>query len=120
MALKCVRNERRILAEHIGHIHPDSSADEKLVALGRNIVVNHASNFVGFRIQNGPIKEMGVNGCQIDHVLAFTLTFLKCLNAENPNAHSKAAIKHIELAMFALRERARGIEKRAVEGLGKL
>jgi len=48
-----------------------------------HIHINDETNMIGFRIQNGPIKENGVNGCQIDTLVHAAVAILKGLNEKN-------------------------------------
>lgn len=81
------------------------------------IVIDEDANFISFRIQKGPIKEVGVNGCQIDTVLEAATLMLKNANEKFPCQENAAAIANIKMALIKLDERRVDREKRGVEGL---
>ena len=70
-------------------------------------------------IQNGPIKESGVNGVQIDELGKIWLEFLKYFNSKLPSRENSIAITKIEEALMWQQKRAENREKRGVEGLNK-
>ena len=45
------------------------------------ISISHEWNKIEFQIQNGPIKEVGVNGCQVDTIVEAVLRIVSGLNA---------------------------------------
>lgn len=70
---------------------------------------------VTFKIQNGPIKEVGENGAQIDSMIMFAEYFLRYANSLGPCHETKMAISHLEqaqtwLAMRTARRMAEGTE----------
>ena len=69
-----------------------------------------------FKLQNGPVKEKGVNGCQIDDVLQFCLQTLMDFNQCTPSRETSLAIVKIEEAIHWLKARTRDRTKRGVEG----
>lgn len=73
-------------------------------------------NSLSFTIQNGPIKENGVNGCQVDTVIEVAKTIVEGLNAKFPCRENSIAITKMDEALMWLRERTRDREKRGVEG----
>ena len=76
-------------------------------------VMPHAVIFVG---QRGPIKEVGVNGCQIDDILTFALGTLQTFNKKFPCRENSVAITHLETCLLWLDKRKRDREARKVEG----
>lgn len=83
------------------------------------IVVNHKNNGISFKIQNGPIKENGVNGCQVDTLIHAASVILQGLDSKYPSIHNKQAIYHLNEAVGALLLRTKDRETRGVEGLNK-
>ena len=80
------------------------------------IYLRHDKNSISFTIQNGPIKEVGVNGCDIQTMIETSLLILCGLNDKFPceeNSHAIACLKH---AIFYLEERKMNREQRGVEG----
>jgi len=81
------------------------------------IVVNPGSVlFIG---QRGPIKEVGVNGCQIDDLIVFVLGTLQTFNKKFPCRENSLAITKLEEALHWLESRKRDREARNVEGFDK-
>ena len=83
------------------------------------IYVNHNTNSISFTIQNGPIKEVGVNGCQVDTLVEAAKLIIEKLNEKFPCHENDMAIQHLILALNWLEERKLNREKRQVEGLSK-
>ena len=50
---------------------------EKDVRPHNFVYVRHDVNSLSFTIQNGPVKESGVNGCQVDTVIEAAKTILE-------------------------------------------
>ncbi len=74
-------------------------------------------SFLGF--QNGPIKEVGVNGIQNEPVIAILIDRLKFLDGTFPSDYNKAAIASLEDALKHLQARTKDRKDRGVEGLNK-
>ncbi len=74
---------------------------------------------VSFQIQDGPIKEVGVNGCQIDDVIRWAKEFIEFHNGKFPCRENSLAITKLDEALLWLYERKRNREARGVEGLNK-
>ena len=83
------------------------------------VYVRHDKNSLSFTLQNGPIKENGVNGCQVDTLIYAAKEILSGLDEKFPASHNKKAIGHLMLAIAALDKRKEDREKRGVEGLNK-
>lgn len=80
------------------------------------IIVDHLSNTISFKIQNGPIKEVGVNGCQVDTLIHAAMEILKGLNDQFPCKENEAAIDYLFDAITELENRKKDREQRGVEG----
>ena len=80
------------------------------------IYVRHDVNSISFTIQNGPIKENGVNGCQVDEIVIAAREIIAGLNAKFPCRENSCAITKLDEAIMWLRERKRIREARGVEG----
>jgi hypothetical protein len=84
------------------------------------IYIDHDVNMISFRIQDGPIKENGVNGCQVDTLLHTALVIIRGLNRKFPSTDNDIAIAKIGSALVALDRRkneriARGVEGRSLK-----
>lgn len=74
---------------------------------------------VTFLGQRGPIKEVGVNGCQIDDLITFALGTIQTFNKKFPCRENSLAITKLEEALHWLDARKRDREARYVEGYDK-
>lgn len=74
---------------------------------------------VTFTIQSGPIKEFGVNGCQIDDVIRWAKDKVSEFNTAFPCRENSLAITKLDEALLWLYERKRVREVRGVEGFNK-
>ena len=72
------------------------------------------------KLQSEPVKEVGVNGCQIDDVIFFAKEFIEGLNAMMPCRENSIAITKLEEALMWLRKRTEDREERGVEGYNKI
>lgn len=71
---------------------------------------------VTFTIQSGPIREHGVNGCQIDDVVAWAKEKIEGFNAAFPCRENSLVITKLDEALLWLMKRRLDREKRQVEG----
>ncbi len=70
--------------------------------------------------QNGPIRENGVNGPQVDEVLEACLEFLRSVNVPPYNCRENSlAITKLEECLMWLRERTRKRAEEGTEGTSK-
>ncbi len=109
MALETLNNVTEIGGIDIHRVewnHPD----------GNFIEVDDKHNAITFKIQNGPIKEHGVNGCQVDDIILAARTIISGLNKNFPCRENSCAITKLDEAMQWLAWRTRDCEKRGVEG----
>jgi hypothetical protein len=81
------------------------------------IKVSSAS--VEFRGQRGPIKEVGVNGCQIDDMIKFARMTIEVFNKKFPCRENSIAITKLQEAELWLMQRKLDREARGVEGVSK-
>jgi hypothetical protein len=83
------------------------------------IYVRHDKNSLSFTLQNGPIKEVGVNGCQVNEIILAAKTILEGLNKQFPCRENSLAITKLEEAVHWLEHRTKDREARGVEGHSK-
>lgn len=76
-------------------------------------------NKLTFQIQDGPIKEFGVNGCQVTDVLEYLNEVYKSLNAAFPCRENALTITKIEEGLHWQDARTKDRQRRQVEGLNK-
>ena len=84
------------------------------------IVVDHTDNSIRFRIQNGPIGEKGINGCQVDTMIETALLIVRGLNHNFPCRENSLTITKLEESLHWLRARKADRVKRDVEGKNKV
>lgn len=77
---------------------------EKDIRPTNHIYVRHDVNSLSFTIQNGPVKESGVNGCQVDTILQAGLMILEGLNKNLPCEFNIEAIAQLNVALDDLKE----------------
>jgi len=78
--------------------------------------VHGEKSSVEFVIQSGPIKEFGVNGCQIDDVIAWAKEKIEGFNQAYPCRENSLVITKLDEALLWLQKRKQDREKRNVEG----
>jgi hypothetical protein len=80
------------------------------------VYVRHDVNSLSFTLQNGPIREKGVNGCQVDTVIEAAKVMLEGLNRQYPCRENSLAITKLEEALHWLEHRRKDRSVRGVEG----
>lgn len=118
MALKTLRNTKEIGGYKVlENEHSLTKEDwDKIPEEDKFIVINHSRNSISFRIQNEPIKEVGVNGCQIDTLIETAKIMIEKLNEGLQCNENEVAIAYLEKALLALSDRKRNRISRGVEG----
>lgn len=82
----------------------------------RPVFIHHETNQISFQIQNGPVNEVGLNGCQVDTVIEAAKIMLEGLNKKFPCRENSAAITKLDEALHWLDHRTKDRESRGVEG----
>lgn len=82
--------------------------------------VHGVQSSVRFLLQSGPIKEFGVNGCQIDDVIRWAKDKISEWNVAYPSRENSLAITKLDEALLWLAERKRAREARGVEGTSQV
>jgi len=83
------------------------------------IYVRHDKNSLSFTLQNGPIKEAGLNGCQVVDVIAVAKHIIEQLNAKFPCRENAMTITKLDEALMWQEKRTKDREARQVEGTSK-
>ena len=84
------------------------------------IEINDEGNAITFKIQNGPIKENGINGCQVDTMIAAARKIIEKFNKQFPCRENSVAITKLDEAMMWLNKRKQDRIERNVEGTNKI
>jgi hypothetical protein len=87
--------------------------------LGPHITVDHDTNTITFQLQNGPIADNGVNGCQVDDLVKVSRRIIMGLNKAFPCKENPRAVTNLRIAEMWLAERTRKRKLRGVEGHDK-
>ena len=95
---------------------------------GKETDLNNAVDFVDkndlshieIKLQNGPIKENGVNGCQIDDVIELAKNIIESFNKRFPCMENACIITKLDEALLWSMKRKIDREKRNVEGTNKI
>ena len=80
------------------------------------IFISQEGNMVTFQVQDGPIKQVGVNGCQIDDVIQWVRDFIEKAESRVPHIQNRGALKGLKNALYCLNLRTRDRIIRGVEG----
>jgi len=83
------------------------------------VTIDDRTNTIAFRIQDGPIKERGVNGCQVDTLIHAAKMIIEGLNKKFPCRENSMAITNLDASILWLEKRKSDREKRGVEGFNK-
>lgn len=106
---------------HPERFHPESGAMdyewfEAKVRPNFFIYVRNDVNSLSFTLQSAPVSEVGVNGCQVDSILAAAVKILEGMNSAVPSSETTTAIFHANMAIMALKRRTADRVARGVEG----
>lgn len=89
---------------------------EKDIRPNSFIYVRNDKNSISFTIQNGPIKEVGVNGCQVTALIDAARVIIKELNVKFPCRENAMVITKLDEALMWSEKRTKDREARGVEG----
>ena len=90
-----------------------SPEDVPVVSFIETGAIDHS---VKFTIQDGPIKEVGINGCQAVDMLEFVKELFNSLNRDFPCRENSLTITKLEEAIHWQDARTKDRENRNVEG----
>lgn len=83
------------------------------------IYVRHDVNSISFTLQDGPIKENGVNGCQVTDMIEVAKMILEGLNDKFPCRENAMTITKLDEALMWQNKRTADRVTRGVEGQAK-
>lgn len=112
--MMAIKDERPDMFRPDGSMHYHMF--EKEIRPFNFIYVRHDVNSLSFTIQNGPIKEVGVNGCQVEDIIAVAKTIIEGLNAKFPSRENSMIITKLDEAIMWSKKRTADREARQVEG----
>ena len=126
--IKEINGERIICMDELRELYPEKfnesgSMDykwfEKDIRPNNFIYVRNDVNSLSFTIQNGPIKEAGKNGCQVEDIIAVTKKIIEKLNEKYPCRENSMIITKLDEAIMWSKKRTEDRKTREVEGLSK-
>lgn len=121
MALETLKNLNEIGGFELRHFDRTLSPEEfKKFAEGCHALCRHDTNSLHLTFQNGPVKENGKNGVQVDTLLHIAHRIIFGLNQKFPHPENESALLHITEALQALGRRKKEREARGVEGLNRI
>jgi len=89
--------------------------------VGDNYIdIRHYINTISFKIQNGAVKENGVNGCQVDSIIETAKIIIEKLNEKFPCEENSMVIIKLNEALMWSEKRKQNRIKRGVEGFNKI
>lgn len=118
MALETLKELEQIDGFKIIRVKPEDMSWDDFDKLRDEFPINitERMNCISFKIQKGPIKEVGKNGCQLDQLISVAHRMITVLNEKHYSTHNNTAIYHLSKALQALNERTAERSKRGVEG----
>ena len=93
--------------EHLANAEKETEFSSFIKVAGQNVV---------FTIQDGPINEVGVNGCQAQDMLEFVKHLFVSLDNKFPCQENKNTITHLRKALYQQDQRNKDRIERGVEG----
>ena len=83
------------------------------------ILIDHVENRISFQIQNGSIKEVGQNGCQLTTLVEAAVKMLNGLNRKFHCNENDQTIERWEDGLNWQKERTKRRERAGIEGYNK-
>jgi len=109
---------------HPEMFRPDGSMHyhlfEEKIRPTNHIYVRHDVNSLSFTLQNGPIGEVGKNGCQVTEIIAVAKHILEGLNRLYPSRENAMSITKLDEALMWQDKRTSDRIARGVEGKSSL
>lgn len=117
MALETLRGVDKINGVEVAHLDSAIPKEEYLELIKNKFIVHgKENNTLIFKIQDGPIKEAGLNGCQVTDMIAVAKHIISGLDEKFPCNENKATIHHLDRALEMQDLRTKNREAREVEG----
>jgi hypothetical protein len=118
MALETIKDLTEIGGFKIIRVKPEDMSWEDFDKLRDEFPINitERMNTISFKLQNGPIKEVGINGCQVNTLIEAAYAILEGLNNNFPCFENAMALQKLKQSLLWLNKRKEDREKRGVEG----
>ena len=121
MALETLKDVKEIDGFKVVREKLDNMSWDEFDKLRNDYPINitDSMNCISFKIQNGPIKENGINGCQVDTIIAAAKLIIEGLNKKIACRENAMVITKLDEALMWSKKRKEDREKRGVEGFNK-
>ena len=117
MALETLNGVDKIGKVGIAHLDHPIEKEEWLETIASNyVIVTESTNTLLFKIQQGPVREAGENGCQVDTIIETARDIIAGLDKQFPSPYNKRAIERLNSALWGLEQRTLDRKFRGVEG----
>jgi hypothetical protein len=119
MALETLAGTEKIGGFKIVRVKPPEMSWDDFDKLRDEFPINitERMNTISFKLQLGPIKTYGLNGCQVDTMIEAARLILVGLNSHFPCRENSVAITKLDEALMWLEKRKKDREARGVEGV---
>lgn len=87
---------------------------------GPYVIIDKENSIIQFKLQDGPIGEYGINGCQIDTMIDVATQIIAHFNQTFPCIENNTALIKLTEALMWLNKRKQDRINRGVEGTSKL
>lgn len=117
MTTKVLDGVKKIGGYEVEHIKPDPNSDRE--SPSKFVRIHHGFNTISIQLQDGPIREVGENGAQVDTFIHVAKELLIAFNQMAQHPENEKAIDCLSGAIEALDRRTKERISRNVEGTSK-
>ena len=123
-----INGEQIVVMDELREKHPERFTEtgamdhkwfEETIRPNAFIYVRNDKNSLSFTLQNGPIKEVGKNGCQVTDVIAVAKHIIEELNKKFPCRENAVTITKLDEALMWQAKRTSDHKARNLECLSK-
>lgn len=101
----------------VGDVHQFYDRDTNTYLFSRDDATGQPLVFGQLKFQSGPVREAGINGLQVDDLIALVIQRVQSLNVgEFSDPYNDETVEHLVLAMRAQEKRRLSRQARGVEG----
>lgn len=118
MALETLKGVKQIAGWRLEEVNSPTKTDYD-PDQDTPIVVDHTNNVIAFKIQDGPIREVGLNGCQVTDMVRVAKHIIANLNEKYPSHENTKTLDALDVALMWQDKRTKDREARGVEGFSK-
>lgn len=103
-------------ADNLDNLTEEELEIELVKADNFYIRINHETNTIVYQLQNKPVREVGVNGCQVETIIESALLMVQGLNKKYPCRENALIATKLEEALLWSKRRTENRIARQVEG----